>query len=149
MEKVRYIHYGSDKFEKWKFHKIRNPDWGNKPLCGGLWASRVNADYDWKEWCEKEGFRTERLLKSFTFTLSDNARIFEIHSVKDADFLPTFQSKLPTIDEWVNPDFEELIRRGYDGIEFFLSEDFELYWKLYGWSCDSILIMNKDIIIPE
>ena len=40
----------------------------------------------------------------------------------------------------------------YDAIELHLSEEVvddyleSLYFKLYGWDCDSILIMNKDII---
>ena len=40
----------------------------------------------------------------------------------------------------------------YDAIELHLSDEVtddyleSLYFKLYGWDCDSILIMNPDII---
>ena len=42
-------------------------------------------------------------------------------------------------------DFEKLSKE-YDAIEVFISKDEQLYWDLYGWDCDSILIMNSDII---
>ena len=44
------------------------------------------------------------------------------------------------------PDFEKLVSDGVDAIEFFISDDNKLYWDLYGWDCDSILIMNPNII---
>lgn len=44
--------------------------------------------------------------------------------------------------------------RLYDGIELHISEETtdldkydELYFALYGWDCDSILIMNPDVVI--
>ena len=44
------------------------------------------------------------------------------------------------------PDFEKLLSDGVDAIELFISDDRELYWSLYGWDCDSILIMNPDVV---
>ena len=44
------------------------------------------------------------------------------------------------------PDFEKMLADGWDAIEFRLSEDSELYWALYGWDCDSILVMNPDVV---
>ena len=52
------------------------------------------------------------------------------------------------------PDFEEIMSLGYDAIDYRLSDEVgafafdSLYWCLYGWDCDSILILNKDIVIP-
>ncbi|MFR3519297.1 MAG: hypothetical protein ACLTT4_12785 [Coprobacillus cateniformis] len=43
-------------------------------------------------------------------------------------------------------DFEEL-KRQYDAIEVNISNDYGLYWKLYGWDCDSILVMNSDVVV--
>ena len=40
-------------------------------------------------------------------------------------------------------DFEEL-KKEYDAIEVIISDG--LYYALYGWDCDSILILNKDIV---
>lgn len=50
-------------------------------------------------------------------------------------------------------DFEELAKE-YDGIEVLMSEEDNLdlaigeglYWELYGWDCDSLLVFNKDIV---
>ena len=48
---------------------------------------------------------------------------------------------------------EELAKE-YDGIEVLMSEEDNLdlaigeglYWELYGWDCDSLLVFNKDIV---
>ena len=45
-------------------------------------------------------------------------------------------------------DFEELSKK-YDAIEVWISKDSNLYFELYGWDCDSILIMNPKIIISK
>lgn len=43
-------------------------------------------------------------------------------------------------------DFEKLIEDGVDAIEFNISNDWDLYMALYGWDCDSTLILNPDVI---
>ena len=42
-------------------------------------------------------------------------------------------------------DFEAIALK-YDAIEVNISNDWKLYDALYGWDCDSILVMNKKII---
>jgi len=42
-------------------------------------------------------------------------------------------------------DFEK-IKESYDAIELLISKDQRLYYKLYGWDCDCILVLNKDAI---
>ena len=82
---------------------------------------------------------------SFRFKLDDNANIFCINNVDDLNFLPKIKDELvpPT---WILLDFEEL-KRQYDAIEVNISNDYGLYWKLYGWDCDSILVMNSDVVV--
>ena len=50
------------------------------------------------------------------------------------------------------PDFEKIMAMGYDVIDYRLSDDIsgigKLYWCLYGWDCDSILVLNPNVIIP-
>ena len=95
---------------------------------------------------------------SFSFVLSEDANVFHIRSVKDLDNLP--QQKMPleltSFKNAVFPDFELALLTGYDAIELHLSEEDPseigfmkgLYNSLYGWDCDSIVILNPSVIIP-
>lgn len=112
---------------------------------GGLWASDIKAKYGWKDWNKSEKFAECNKENSFTFTLSDSANVLYINSVKDLENLPKAQNKFGLIS-WVSLDFEKLVET-YDAIEVNISNDYNLYYKLYGWDCDSILIMNPDIVI--
>lgn len=136
-----YIHYGHKKFLKNKFNEIQNQDW-IKPF-GGLWASDENAEYGWKQWCEQENFRECNEDNCFRFELKKDTKVLHIRSVEDAKQIIT-----RTTDEYVSKciDFEKLKAYGIDAIELHLSDDFGLYWQLYGWDCDSILILNKDVV---
>ncbi|MBQ9657636.1 MAG: hypothetical protein IJV31_02575 [Clostridia bacterium] len=137
-----YIHYGARHFDKNLFQEIKNIPFV-KPE-GGLWASDVKAKYGWKQWTEDNCFMTDKYREDncFKFKLKENAKILMLKSKKDLEKLPkynvpTFNSKL---FNWL--DFEEL-KKQYDAIEILIDQ---LYWELYGWDCDSILILNKEII---
>lgn len=148
---MRYIHYGADKYEPGKFKPIVNCnyDW-TKPRSGGLWASPVDAEWGWKQWCSSEDFETERLVSSFTFTLSPEARVCHVRTINDLRKLPKRQHMINSMYYLI--DFEKAMQE-YDAIELHLSEDIgdswegSLYFKLYGWDCDSILIMNPEVIV--
>lgn len=140
--KTKYIHYGHTKFEPDRFKEIKNRFFFVKPS-GGFWASPVDAKWGWKDWCEAEDFRECNIENSFKFTLKDTANVIHIHSVDDLEMLPKIGSN---VTDQVLLDFEKLCNDGVDAIELHLSDDNELYWVLYGWDCDSILIMNPDII---
>ena len=154
MKEREYIHYGSPKFDKIKFCPVRNRnDFIGKPF-GGLWASRKDAKRGWKWWCKSNNFCTNLLKKrnSFTFTLDKNANVFTITSVEDLKKLPEIENKTHCLSNY-EIDFEKCMEQGIDAIElhYFESDDVtynwdSLYYKLYGWDCDSIIIMNPDII---
>lgn len=148
----KYIHYGSTKFEPEKFEPIQNRLFV-KPT-GGFWASPIETEWGWKDWCEAENYEECEKENSFTFTLSENANVLHLHNVEDLDSLPKLKLPEPLkslskgILGMVYLDFEKILKSGYDAIEIHL-EDFSLeslYGKLYGWDCDSILIMNPEII---
>lgn len=151
MKTKEYIHYGDSHFKKELWKSIKNELFRNKPL-GGLWASAVDAEWGWRDWSECEHFNVERLKKSFHFTLSENANVFHVYSKADLENVPM---QINSSKLMVFPDFEEMIKQGYDAMELHLSEDRavneddSLYWLLYGWDCDSILIFNPDIIIEK
>lgn len=145
MEDEIFVHYGSKKFKEDLFEPIKNRYWV-KPD-GGLWASSVNAKYGWKDWNKDSGFRECKEENSFKFKLKANAKVCIINNVKDLELLP-IQNQTPSLCR--KPisflDFEKLITIGYDAMLVNLSNDYELYWTLYGWDCDSLLVFNKDSI---
>ena len=141
MEKKKYIHYGHSEFSLDRFNPIVNVPHFVKPI-GGLWASRVDAEIGWKDWCEGNDFHCDRLEKSFTFKLRDDAKVLHIDSTDCLRDLPKAETWHTM---WCVLDFEKLMET-YDAIELNLSADHGLYWSLYGWDCDSILIMNPYVV---
>ena len=139
-----YIHYGHKEFDIDQFVIPKSRQWHNKPI-GGLWASKVDAEFGWKDWCEREDYSLCSDDFSFTFKISDNANILYINCVKDVEKLPDQKTDL-SLTCIKTVDFEELIANGIDAIEFNISNDWDLYMALYGWDCDSTLILNPNII---
>lgn len=142
-----YIHYGHKSFDKDLFTKIANEELMTKPT-GGLWASDVKAKYGWKDWCKSEHFRDCDKSNSFTFVLSGDAKMLQINCVDDLLDLPKMQNKYSSYVSWILLDFEK-ISQNYDAIQVNISNDYNLYHKLYGWDCDSILVMKPDVVIVK
>jgi len=146
-----YIHYGNDHFDPDKFNQIMNLYLSNKPS-GGLWASPCNAERSWYKWCKSEKFRIESFDKWFTFTLKDDAKILTIKTKQD---LCELENNGFCVDKYTKirynlrgfyPDFEKLAKH-YDAIEVYMSDT--IYWGLYGWDCDSLLVLNPDCVVPD
>lgn len=148
----KYIHYGHKEFRRDWFQPIKNdPEGlGSKPV-GGLWASNVLAECGWKWWCEDTNFRECSEENSFTFSLKEDANVLRIESIKDLESLPKCKSLLAEQLEvnipWVLLDFEALQKSGVDAIE--VDMNMGLYFALYGWDCDCILVMDPDVIVTE
>ena len=141
MEKKKYIHYGHKEFSLDRFNPIVNCQYFSKPT-GGLWASPVDADNGWKVWCEAENFRKCEIENSFTFTLRDDANVLYVDSKECLSDLPKQNT---WHDIWCTLDFEKLMET-YDAVELNLSAAPNLYFELYGWDCDSILILNPYVV---
>ena len=142
-----YIHYGATEFSPERFEPIKNRMSYNKPT-GGLWASALSSKYGWKQWCRRNDFDSCNLKKSFRFKLNTK-RIFVIDSCEKAHTLPR-RKKDPfeigiELTYPVLPDFE-LLAKEYDAIDFRISSDSALYFEMYTWDCDSILVLNQDVI---
>ena len=137
LNKPVYIHYGDDTF------RIPNPIVNiqsfTKPR-GGFWASRKDGDMTWKDFCEDESFRLGDLNVSFEFTLKDDARILTLSNPEQLLNLPKFNDSF-SYHLYLN--FEKLAKQ-YDAIE--LTNIGAFYWLLYGWDCNSILIMNPNVV---
>ena len=139
-----YIHYGHKTFDKIRFCPVKNREGFTKPV-GGLWASKINSQNGWKAWCEDNNYGECVDDNSFEFTLSDNTRVLTINNNKELENLPKADS-IFKLSFSTFLDFEKLAL-DYDAIEINISSDYSgLYFSLYGWDCDSILVMNPDII---
>ena len=150
-----YIHYGHKNFDRDLFTEIKNRDYFVKPH-GGLWASRINAEYGWKQLVTDNEFFTGKYRDDncFKFKLKDGARLLVITNDDQLDTLPQQHTPHSNLVFTTCLDFEKL-KEEYDAIEVLIYEDKSeiqdnfvdgLYNKLYGWDCDSILVMNKDVI---
>lgn len=131
-----YVHYGSEKFDAdcFKIAKTKHLKDGPwiKPT-GGLWASRADSYCEWKN--------------CFAFKLKPKTKIFNIKSKEDIETL----EKIGVYENYGYPDrclyginIDPLVKSGYDGIEVFMNN--ELYWDLYGWDYDSIILFNSNCI---
>lgn len=105
-----------------------------------MWASSPNYKFSWSDWCKSENYYQNDFNKYFEFELKENSKIISIKKIDDIKNLP-IQNKFIDI---IFLDFEK-IKNNYDVIEVIMS-DRQVYNSLYGWDCDSILVLNKDVI---
>lgn len=150
---MNYIHYGHESFDPlymlstMKYaYKYRRRD---KPH--GLWASPVDCELPWKEWCENEDFHTDTLDKSFTFSLSPDARVLHAKHLRDIEPFIRYDNSIS--DRWTYPMlYLDAIYKMYDAMEVHMSKhwnelhDFSLF---YSWDVDSIVVWNPDVIIQQ
>ena len=151
MSKI-YRHYGSEFFDYYQYNPIKNIGHFSKPS-GGFWGSPKDSYADWYSWCLENDFNTDKLDLYFDFFINDDSKVIEIESHKD--FIKLRDDGFAIDNRYLTSclkndivlDYEKLLEYGYDAIEVFLND--ETYWDLYGWDCDSILIMNPKIIVPH
>ena len=153
---MRLIHYGASEYDPDKFKPVRNRNW-IKPY-GGLWSSPVKTRYGWKEWCIEEEFRidVDHLDKLFEFSIDGN--IIHIHKYSDLEQLTWTEDSVITGNYVL--DFESMVESGIDAIHlteqgqektrlgFGYASPLETK-NLYGWDCECVLVLNKEIITPE
>lgn len=150
---AQYIHYGSPHFDTNEFLKITNRFMWTKPN-GGMWSSPCISEFGWKEWCESEDFRVGKLLEYFVFELKPDSNILTIHGnatlimLKIMGYCIDYSCNCgykPCGYDQYYLDFEKILNDGYDAIQVFINN--ETYWSLYGWDCDSLLILNPDCVV--
>ena len=135
---LELITYGCGAFDLKKFQPIKSTQWV-KPY-GGLWASPVNSNYGWKNWCLENSFGS--LDSHFIFNYVGNILIIDSHD--DLNELPYMNINGLDLE---CPNFEKLATM-YDAI--LLTEigqqktRLSIPRHLYGWDCESVLIMNPN-----
>jgi len=139
-QQLQLRHYGSSRYEESMFLPIVDVARRNKPG-GGLWTSPINAPFGWREWNEISDFAD----LSTHFDLDFEGRVFEIDSVEDMNKLPWEEAHGMHLIS-----FEPLLLMGYDAIH--LTTEGETATRatfprdLYGWDCETVLVMNKNSI---
>lgn len=162
-----YIHFGSDHYNPQAVgHIVNNENWP-KPY-GGFWASRDGDPNGWEAWCHREYYKIKELESFFRFTLRDCSQVLILESEdqlidlpklkawkpKDLVWMETLASdQHPTPDQleelfrqnWCYLDYERLSEK-YDAIELVNAGAF--HGSLNLWDCNSILILNPEIVCP-
>lgn len=153
-----FISYGVDKYSPYMVKPIDvNSRWGksvNKPH-GGLWASPVDSEFGWGDFCNRDAFNLKTLSKHFLFKLKKDSNILIIDSADDL-----VHNSIYDRDAWkCILDFKKIVRN-YDGIYISdnaasrLRYDIKLKGKdvyvsgLNAWDVESICIWNAEVIEP-
>ena len=150
----QYIHYGASMLDKSKVLEIK--DWAirSKPN-KGLWASPVNADWGWKDWCESNDFRMDTFSESFRFRVDKKAKILRVRC--EEDILPfvifdehvIYRGMLGCKTDICDSLNREKLYERFDGIELFISDNYYMHDGIFNsWDCDSIVVWNPKVILP-
>lgn len=147
MSKIIYRHVGNLKFDPKQFNKIQNEEQWHKPS-GGLWASPVNPvtdRSDWQEWMLVEQYYHCDRNAWFDFTLKEGADILEIKSREILKTLPITPS-CQGLKSIFGIDFEKLVQVGYQGFTLEITHDRRLYWDMYGYDVDTLVVFDPSIM---
>lgn len=137
----------------------------------GEYAGSVYEDgrvvYGWREWCEDNDFQLKRLDTFFRFRLKPNAHLLLLSSPEDLISLPKIRHNAPwqpkqpssigdkpSLEEimealkpnWCFLDFEKLRDEGIDAVE--LQNSYQFSDSLATWDCDSMVVLNGDVVEP-
>ena len=151
---IEYIHYGSSRFDP-----LLITDEGTNMACinkpnAGLWASPVNSNCGWKDWCESEQFYKNDFSKYFVFKLKPKTKILTIRSLEDwNDVLADVYTNNPksfdsnfieiryAVWEYIQSNFDAiLVIMNYNYSEMHNSFEFN------SWDCDSIVVFNPEVV---
>ncbi len=148
---MRVVHHGANGFDETKWNDIRNENYRNKPV-GGLWTSPVDSKMSWFDWCEEADFSTGDNSLSFEIDIS-GSKILQIDSIDDFDEYKIYtHDEIGQVDNG-SIDFEKIAEK-YDCLfvtEKALKESIFTFTEinLYGWDCETVVIMNKELILKE
>jgi len=114
---------------------------------GGLWCSPLDSNYGWKDWCQEESYGDIKQQQRVIFDV-DMSNFVVIDSAKD---MKTKLPWIPVMDGYFRAlDFEKIVHEGVDGIHLTEKGQWETRFThpewLYGWDCETILILNERCI---
>lgn len=140
-------HYTDEEFFILQRLKVKN-GWV-KPN-GGLWVSPVESVYGWKEWCADEDYPLSPYRIIMELSLERNLLVDEYADLDKITWVrqgPHFYQIFPDFEKMAEQyDTIWLTRKGEIETRLLGGADLEnkLYGAgLYGWDCESILVMNE------
>lgn len=112
----------------------------------GLWLS---VGEEWKEWCERESFRTENLAHKTNFKLNLE-KVIHLDSGRNIDnFAQIYQKNDPRCpDHRIFSINWDLVKKEYAGIlisPFNWEKHLEYMW-YYGWDCASACVWDLSVL---
>ena len=158
-----FVSYGLGEYDPNLFDAIKNTKYNIKPL-GGLWTSPKESKYGWIDFCRNENYYKSGGFKTgFEFQLKPNSSVYIINTFYDLIKAPykikdPLYSGISFNQNFI--DYEEMTKE-YDAI--WLTDDGQYETRLpemnglfdfdgrvinlYGWDCESLIILRKDCII--
>lgn len=161
---LKYIHCGSDHFDKNEFVPVKNNDipWFKPKAHTGLWASPADSKNGWYDWVVNNLYDSPggRYASHFIFTLKPDSKVLYIVDSTTLRIayrkynIPKekYKDEIMFNPNEFKPDFEKIVKDGYDAIHvqiFSGPNDFleGTYWGMYGWDVDSLLVLNPDKVV--
>lgn len=149
--KIKYVHMGN-KYNPETFMKVKNKSiesrFNNKPI-GGFWACRYTPEAEyrcaWEEWADYEDFAHYGKSDVFMFTLKEYAKVLKIASSEEyMSISDRYKDRLGLIN-W------EALAEDYDAFELtkMIHSNKSPLNTFERWDVPSIIILNKDIIVPD
>lgn len=146
--KIKAYRYEKQAFDIELFQPVSNvPDWC-KPK-GGCWFSPIKTKraedyqpYGWAEWCEDNGYTESWLGDRVRSEYRIEGKVLVIDDQFDPCSIRVVRHAYTT-----SPDFEWLVREGYDAI-LLTQEGLHRFhmndrgFELYGWDLESVLVLN-------
>jgi len=138
---VDCIHYTAN--ESWALKPIMVANGSHSKPFGALWASPVDSGQGWAQWCRVAGYRLGSLATAISLDISlENALV--IDSQADLGRLDWRQDGL-----YRYPDWESMANRGVD-VVYLTSDGLDATrWELYGWDCESVVVLNSQAVIQS
>lgn len=135
-------HYGSTQYCPDSVGDIENRQHRNKPI-GGLWTSPVDSEFGWIDWCESEDYAHTNFDEYFDLVFE--GRLLVINGEYDLrHFTWCGASKWLKGIDFIKllPDYDAIHLTAQGQWSTRLSEPYDLY----GWDCESVLILNKESV---
>lgn len=157
----KYRHYGFDHWDPDLFREIKNEPYFEKPKFGtGLYAC-LREDKGGKSWhyfLNNDFTEYAYTLEThFDFDLKEDANVYTISTYEDIANLEKYILNPERIEKLsscfpstIYLDFEAMLKDGYDAIYVDMESDpVRVRYALYAWDVNTLLVLNKDVVIAD